>query len=129
MRRALPWLLALWPLANASADPLPIRITVAPVIAQAPSDVHLKVVIERDAENRHLIVAIDGDRFTRESVEQVDGAQRQRVWDFWWQKVPCGVYRVAAVVVRSNGKQELVAKTVTLHGPPCVFDDAASEVE
>jgi hypothetical protein len=88
----------------AIAAPEPIRLTVSPRLGFAPSDMHLKIIIERDVRNRALAIVIDGDRYYRRRVIEVDGDQRQRVWDEWFMDLPCGLYVVRVTVVRTDGE-------------------------
>ena len=78
----------------------PILLVVRPAIGTAPGSIHAKVIIERDVRNRAFKIVLDGEQFYRDSVEQVDGDQAQRVWDFWWNDLPCGHYLVAAQLLR-----------------------------
>ena len=86
------------------APAVPIRVTVSPRIGLAPSDLHLKIIIERDSTNRALAINVAGDRFEYDSVKPVDGDQRQRVWDFWLNDLPCGRYFVRVAIVRTDGE-------------------------
>jgi hypothetical protein len=101
MRRLL-LLALLLALANASASS-PIRILVRPKIAQAPSDVHLKVFVDRDPLNRAVDWAIDGENFFRSSGQTLEGDSAAAVFDIWYQHVPCGAYVVAVRVTRADG--------------------------
>ena len=127
---ALPIAIALGPLFCAAADDPALTITVRERIALAPSSVHAKIVIERDARNRALTITIDGDRFFQSGERQVDGDQSQRVWDLWWHEVPCGDYDVRAELTRvEQGRRttERARGRVTLYGtePNCPDHDNA----
>lgn len=123
MRRSV-LLLALLSLAN--SEP-PLRITATPEIAQAPSTVHVKVVLERHAENRGFKVFVDGNGgYYTDSIQQVDGAQNQRVWDLWFRDLPCGNYIVTVLLLRTGGEHR-AQDTIRLLGDKCPVADPFEE--
>ena len=101
-RRVL--LLALLALANASP---PVRLQVQPKIAQAPSDVHLKIFVARHSANRRLDIAIEGENFSTANSRQLDGEDAPGVFDVWFKGLPCGHYTAAVQVARTD--ENLVA--------------------
>lgn len=110
-------LLALFSLANTEAPPL--RVTVRPLIAQAPATIHLKLIIERHPENRMVRIAIDGENYYQAGDKALEGDAGQRVWDIWWRDVPCGTYEVSAVLVRADGKTYREASPMQVRGFSC----------
>ena len=112
------FLVALLALANAA--PPPIRLQVRPLIAQAPTDVHLKIFIERHPDNRRLDFILDGDRYSRTSSQTLEGEQSPAVFDIWYRAVPCGSYQAAAQLVRADGSTHVArAQVMQFTGLTC----------
>ena len=97
-------MIAWFALALLTLAPEPIRLTVAPRVGLAPSDMHLKIIIERDPRNRALAIVVAGAHYEYTSVKPVDGDQSQRVWDLWLRDLPCGRYWVRVAIVRTDGE-------------------------
>lgn len=97
----------------------PIRVQVQPKIAQAPSDVHVRIWVERQPANRELVLLIDGPNYSRTSSYQLDGEAAPRVWDVWRQQLPCGAYQVVAQVRRNDGSSNLARDTLRIVGFDC----------
>lgn len=75
----------------------PIRLELSPRVAVAPvPELHLRVWVEPDDQNRLLVVTGVSDDFYRSSWESLDGAQARRVRDLWWKSFPCGFYAFRA---------------------------------
>lgn len=104
-------LLALLALANANP---PIRLQVRPLIAQAPSDLHLKIFVERHPANRRLDIAVEGENFSTASIRQLDGEQAPGVFDVWFKHLPCGQYAAAVQVVRLDATAFTARQTFRL---------------
>jgi hypothetical protein len=110
------WLVIALSLLLAPAEP--VRLTVSPRIGLAPSDMHLKIIIERDVRNRALAITVAGDHYEYGSVKPVDGEQSQRVWDLWLRDLPCGRYFVRVSIVRADGEHPARGES-EIRGPQC----------
>jgi hypothetical protein len=115
-RWLLPTLLALATNAPASN---PICLTVQPKIAQAPSDVHVKIFVPRHPANRWLDIVIEGENFGTSSSRQLDGEQALGVFDVWFKNIPCGSYAALAQVTGPDGRSFTARGTFTLIGFSC----------
>ena len=82
----------------------PIRMEVSPRVSVQPTDVHLRVWIEPDDQNRSLVVTASSENFYRSTAESLDGVNARRVRDIWWSRVPCGEYGFLAAVFDQAGK-------------------------
>jgi len=82
----------------------PIKLEVAPRVSVGPTDVHLRVWVEPDDQNRSLVVTGSSDNYSRSSAESLDGERARRVRDIWWTRVPCGEYGFIAAVFDQAGR-------------------------
>ncbi|HZT75495.1 MAG TPA: hypothetical protein VFA27_02475 [Vicinamibacterales bacterium] len=82
-----------------------IQLRVTPREAQAPADVFVCVVLERDPANRLLQVEVEGDDFFTASSAVLDGEGARRVNDFMFRRLPPGEYDVRASVFDGAGRQ------------------------
>lgn len=82
----------------------PVRLELSQkVSATSVSELHLRVWIEPDDQNRLLVVTGTSDEFYRSSSESLDGAQARRVREIWWRSMPCGVYGFRAATFDQAG--------------------------
>ncbi len=82
----------------------PVALDILPRVAIAPASVRVRVIVERDADNRLLGVNVEGPAYGRYFEEQLDGLEaartRQRIYD----GLPGGFYTITACVRRVTGR-------------------------
>jgi hypothetical protein len=94
-----------------------IAMSVSPRVALEPTDLYIRVVAERHADNRLLRVVTASDEFGCSSDRQLDGEDGPRVVTFQCRRVPAGVYEIRAMVIGLNGRPRAQARTeVTVMG-------------
>jgi hypothetical protein len=94
-----------------------ISVSVWPTIGLSHGDVQVKVVLERNAENRSLIWEVDSPLYYRGSTVQLDGEASPKVWVFVAHDLPEGEFDVRAIVKRSNNKESMaLTRMVVLAG-------------
>ena len=99
--------------------PAGFRLEVSPHVGIAPQDLHVRVFVARDAENRWLDVWAVGDGFSRATGVQMHGGETPGVFDWWWIALPCGAYVVRARVTRQDGSTRDAQDSARIVGAPC----------
>ena len=94
----------------ASAAPVPaagdrVRIAVSPAFSNAPSRLHVRVRLERNADNRMLVITADSEDFYRSSEVQLDGDESPATIELDFPEVPGGTYEVRAALIDNTGKE------------------------
>ena len=92
----------------------PIAISVWPVVTSAGGSTQLRIVLERNAENRALMWEIDGPDYYRSSTKQIDGSASPRNFLFVVKDLPEGEFSVRATVKRADNSQSLAQCTMTV---------------
>jgi hypothetical protein len=93
-----------------------VTLTVTPLRALAPADVHFTVHLADDGRNRELVALIVGDNFSQRSDMPLDGDERVlQVAPF--RHVPSGHYTAMAIVRRNDGTESADRTDVCLIGP------------
>jgi hypothetical protein len=87
---------------NASGERL--RIAVSPKFSHAPSQLHVRVRLERNADNRLLVITADSQDFYRRSDVQLDGDASPAAFDLDFPGLPGGTYEVRAALIDNTGK-------------------------
>lgn len=90
-------------LAALLAAPPALRLEVSPHLATAPQDLHVRVFVPREVDNRWLEVWTVSPDFGRSTGVELHGIETAGVFDWWWLALPCGVYIVRARVTRADG--------------------------
>ena len=94
-----------------------IAMSVSPRVALEPTDLYIRVVTERHADNRLLRVVTESEEFACASDRQLDGENGPRVVTFECRRVPAGVYEIRAMVIGMSGRPRAQARTeVTVMG-------------
>lgn len=82
----------------------PVRLEVSPKVSVRPvPELHLRVWVEAEDQNRLLVVTGASRDFFRSSSESLDGADARRVRDLWWRSIPCGTYDFRAATFDQGG--------------------------
>jgi hypothetical protein len=100
--------------ATTASEKLTLRVT--PNVSSAPSNVIVKAMIARDAENRWLRVEADSGQFYRSSSIQLDGDKAPTITEIRLSNLPSGEYAVSAVLRNSHGEETTVRRTVIVLG-------------
>jgi hypothetical protein len=101
------FLLQPWPL-PASGQSLDLRVS--PVTALAPADVHVRVVIDRDAGNRQIRVNIESALYFRSSTIELEGERAPRITELAFKGLPAGEYELRVQVLDSSGNERAKAR-------------------
>jgi hypothetical protein len=94
----------------------PIAVSVYPAVAVARGEAQLRIVVERNQDNRVLAWEVDGPSYYRSSTAQLDGADAPRSWLFFVKNLSAGSYQVRAVVKRSNNSESVAATQMMVMG-------------
>jgi hypothetical protein len=93
-----------------------LSLRVSPNVSSAPSNVVVRAIIARDADNRWLRVEADSGEFFRSSSIQLDGDNAPTVTEIRLSNLPRGEYAVSAVLRDSHGDETVVRRTVVVLG-------------
>lgn len=97
--------LALALLAPGGPEPPPLDLIVRPLIAFAPTDVHVTLRIARADENRSWFVSLNADTgMYRGSGGTLAGVAAPIVHEIWWPQITAGTYEVRASVYGQGGR-------------------------
>ena len=102
--------LALFLLQPLSASGQSLDLRVSPVTALAPADVHIRVVIDRDAGNRQIRVNIESALYFRSSTIELEGERAPRVTELAFRGLPAGEYELRVQVLDSSGNERAKAR-------------------
>jgi uncharacterized protein (DUF58 family) len=86
-----------------------LKMAVSPVQSFAPSNLHVRVRIEPNAQNRKLAVIADSTDFYRSSEVPLEGEQAPRTIMVEFRGVPGGSYQVSSVVLDESGRARATA--------------------
>src|SRR5688572_3980775 len=95
---------------TAATEKLSLRVT--PNVSNAPSNVIVKAIVEKNAENRWLLIEADSGTFFRSSTIQLDGDKAPAVTEIRLSNLPSGEYAVSAVLRTSLGEEITARRTV-----------------
>jgi hypothetical protein len=93
-----------------ATEKLALRVT--PNVSSAPSNVIVKAMVARDADNRWLHIEADSGTFFRSSSIQLDGDKAPVITEVRLANLPGGEYAVSAVLRNSHGEEITVRRTV-----------------
>ena len=88
-----------------------ITVYVSPRLALEPTDLYIRVVTERNTDNRLLRVVTASEEFGCSSDRQIDGEDGPRVVMFECRRVPAGVYEIRAMLIGMNGRTRAQTRT------------------
>lgn len=92
-------------LAPGGPEPAPLDLIVRPLIAFAPTDVHVTLRMARAAENRSWFVSLNADAgMYRGSGGTLNGAAAPIVQEIWWPQITAGTYEVRAALYGQGGR-------------------------
>jgi hypothetical protein len=94
----------------------PITVSVYPAVATVRGTAQLKIVVERNDQNRTLTWEVDGEAFYRSSAAQLNGADAPRSWLFFVKDLPEGEYDVRATVKRNNNSESAALTRIIVVG-------------
>jgi hypothetical protein len=97
-----------------AADKPITKLDVKPAISLRPTDVHYRVWVPKNENNRNLRVELTGNEFYTSHDIQLDGEQAPGVIDAWFKDVPCGNFVFVATVERILDKP-YVLRSSELH--------------
>jgi hypothetical protein len=89
---------------RAAATPLRLKVSVFPSVSFEPSDLMIRVIVERHADNRVLDVLTESEEFSCSSDRQLDGEDSPRVMTFQCRGAPAGEYDIHAALIGPDGK-------------------------
>ena len=89
---------------RAAATPLGLKISVFPAVSFEPSDLMIRVIMERHPDNRVLDVVTQSEEFSCASDRQLDGEDSPRVMTFQCRGAPAGEYDIHAAVMGPDGR-------------------------
>ena len=98
-----------------ATEKLSLRVT--PSVSSAPSNVIVKALIARHADNRWLHIEADSGTFLRSSAIQLDGDKAPTVTEIRLNNLPGGNYAVQAVLRNHLGEETVVRRTVIVLSP------------
>ena len=100
----------------------PLTLAVSPVQSFAPTNLTIRVHVERDARNRALEVVAESGEYYRSSRIQLDGAEAPRTISLEIRNLPSGDYDVRGALVDSAGRER-----TAVHKQVIVLGSAGSE--
>ena len=89
---------------RAAATPLRLKIAVFPSVSFEPSDLMIRVIMERHPDNRVLDVVTESSEFSCASDRQIDGEDSPRVMTFQCRGAPAGEYDIHAALIGPDGR-------------------------
>jgi hypothetical protein len=89
------------PLASDAA----VSVDVRPSVIHAGGSVRTTVRAPRDPHNRVLRIVLEAADFYASSDLQLDGTNAPAIYQFDWQTLPSGSYRVEAILIRDAGEE------------------------
>lgn len=88
----------------------PLKISVSPSQSMAPANLHIRLSIEPNAENRVIVVAAESEDFFRSSEVSLEGDQAPRTVVVEFRSVPGGRYEIRGVLGDAKGRPVAVAR-------------------
>ena len=98
-----------------SADE-PVSVSIYPSVAVARGEAHLRIVVERNDQNRALSWEVDGPGYYRSSTARLEGAESPRSWFFAVKDLAPGNYTVRATLKRSNNSESVASTKMRVIG-------------
>jgi len=89
---------------RAAATPLGLKISVFPAVSFEPSDLVIRVIVDRHPDNRVLDVVTQSEDFSCASDRQLDGEDSPRVMTFQCRGAPAGDYDIHAALIGPDGR-------------------------
>jgi hypothetical protein len=89
---------------RAAATPLRLKVSVFPSVSFEPSDLMIRVIMERHPDNRALDVVTESEEFSCASDRQLDGEDSPRVMTFQCHGAPAGEYDIHAALIGPDGR-------------------------
>lgn len=89
---------------RAAATPMGLKISVFPSVSFEPSDLMIRVIMERHPDNRVLDVVTESAEFSCASDRQLDGEDSPRVMTFQCRNAPAGEYDIHAAIIGPDGR-------------------------
>ena len=89
---------------RAAAAPLRLKILVSPAVSFEPSDLVIRVIVERHPDNRALDVVTQSEEFSCSSDRQLDGEDSPRMMTFQCRGAPAGDYDIRASINGPDGR-------------------------
>jgi hypothetical protein len=86
-----------------------LRMAVSPAQSFAPSNLHVRLRLEPNTQNRTLAVTADSGEFYRSSEVQLDGERAPRTMMIEFRGVPGGSYQVSSVILDQSGRTRATA--------------------
>ena len=99
---AIVALIVVSPLASGLDAADRVQIRVWPATSMAPTNFMVRVMIERQAENRWIKVSVESENYFGSSEGQLEGERSSRLRVVHFRDVPAGEYEVRAVVLDQN---------------------------
>jgi hypothetical protein len=93
-----------------------ITVSIYPAVTVARGEANLKIMIERNEQNRLLAWVVDGPSYYRSSTATLDGAESPRSFFFAVKDLMPGAYQIRAVVKRSNNSESVAATQMRVVG-------------
>ena len=90
----------------------PLRLSVSPAVAIAPSWISVRAMIEADDDNRFLEIIAQSSEYTRSSTIELDGRRAPRVAVFDYPGLPSGRYEVSGWLVGTHGTRATASQFV-----------------
>lgn len=87
-----------------------MRMSVSPAQSMAPANLHIRVSIEPNAENRSVLVSAESDDFYRSSEVALEGDQGPRTVLVDFRSMPGGHYEIRGTVADARGRQVASAR-------------------
>jgi len=94
-----------------------ISVTVWPTVTVAHGAAQVKVLLERNDENRSLTWEVDGPEYYRSSTQSLEGSAAPKSWFFLVRDLPEGEFDVRATVKRTNDSEAVaLSKIIVIAG-------------
>lgn len=94
----------------------PLTVSIYPTVAVARGEAHLRIVVERNDQNRALSWEVDGPGYYRSSTAQLEGADAPRNWFFAVKDLTPGNYVVRATLKRNNNSESVASTQMRVLG-------------
>jgi hypothetical protein len=97
---------------NRLAGDQPLRLSVSPAVAIAPTWISVRAMIEANDDNRFLEIIAQSSEYTRSSTIELDGRHAPRVTVFDYRDLPAGRYEVSGWLVGVHGTRATATQIV-----------------
>jgi hypothetical protein len=88
----------------------PLTMAVSPALSFAPTNLTVRVHVERDTDNRAFEVVAESGEFYRSSRIPLDGAEAPRTISVELRNLPGGDYDVRGALIDSGGRERSVVR-------------------